>query len=119
MIIESVKLLKTLKAGPNIWMEGTVFPNRNCPSIPKDILGEAVLGKPTVEILVQSPGDEDNIPHTLENTEGDTSESMGETNITMNVESYTRNKDTDLPVAKSGKTPRSKPKGKPSLAKRK
>lgn len=52
--VESVKLLKTLKAGKDVWVEGTVFPNESCPQIPAPILGEALAQRPTVEILSTS-----------------------------------------------------------------
>lgn len=51
MNVESVRLLKTLKAGKVVWNEGTVFPNGKCPRIPSAILGEIIAKRDTVEVL--------------------------------------------------------------------
>lgn len=50
MKIEQVRLKKTLKAGKNVWVEGSYFPNIEYPSIPHDILLEVKLGTGTVEV---------------------------------------------------------------------
>ena len=54
MKIEQVKLLRTLKAGKNVWVEGSYFPNDKFPSIPHDILLEVMRGTGTVEVTKQS-----------------------------------------------------------------
>lgn len=118
MNIESVKLLKTLKAGENTWKEGTVFPNKTCPYIPKEIIGEAALGRPTVKILSEKP--EEGKIIVSKPIFKDSSED--ETNTTLNVESSIRNKELDKPFVeqKSEEMTRSKPKlKKRSLVKRK
>lgn len=51
MIIESVKCLKTLRAGDEVWLKDTVFPNPRCPSIPDVLLAEVLTGRSTVEVL--------------------------------------------------------------------
>lgn len=116
MNIESVKLLKTLKAGDNVWIKGTVFPNKTCPQIPKEIIGEVILNRSTVEVLAEKP---ENGVVVSKPIFKDGSE--GETNVTLNVESSIRNKELDQsPKKESGKTTRSKPKKKKtSLVKRK
>lgn len=50
MKIEQVKLRRTLKAGKNVWVEGSYFPNREYPSIPHEILSEVRLNTGTVEV---------------------------------------------------------------------
>lgn len=50
MKIEQVRLKKTLKAGKNVWVEGSYFPNDQYPSIPQDILIEVHLNTGTVEV---------------------------------------------------------------------
>lgn len=54
MKVEQVRLKKTLKAGKNVWIEGSYFPNREYPSIPHDLLLEVALGTGTVEVTQQS-----------------------------------------------------------------
>ena len=54
MKVEQVRLNKTLKAGKNVWVEGSYFPNREYPSIPHDLLLEVALGTGTVEVTQQS-----------------------------------------------------------------
>lgn len=54
MKIEQVKLLRTLKAGKNMWVEGSYFPNKEYPSIPHDILLEVTLDTGRVEVTKQS-----------------------------------------------------------------
>lgn len=54
MKVEQVRLLKTLKAGDQVWVEGSYFPNREYPSIPPDIILEVKLGTGTVEVTQQS-----------------------------------------------------------------
>jgi len=122
MEIESVKLLKTLKAGPKTWNKGTIFPNRNCPLIPKEILGEVALGKPTVEVLSEKPEDRGRTvfkPKFLDEPEA-------ETNVTVNVESSLVNVEVDPPESDPKPEPDPKPakapkprKKKSSLVKRK
>lgn len=115
MDIESVKLLRTLKAGENVWVEGTVFPNDNCPYIPKEIIGEAALGRKTVEILSERPEGGVVVSKPIFKNESD-----GETNTTLNAQTSLRNREIDQsPKEKSGKTARSTPKKRKSLAKRK
>lgn len=123
MSIESVKVLKTLVAGDNMWPKGAVFPNRNCPQIPPIILAEAELGRGTVEILSEMPDEVilSSKPKYVDE---------GETNTTVNVASSIKNKHLD-PVeepeeveapkveTKSTKATRPKSKKKTSLAKRK
>ena len=50
-MIKKVRLLKTLKAGKNVWLEGKEFFH---PHIPPDILSEVRLGASTVEVLEES-----------------------------------------------------------------
>ena len=50
MRIEQVRLLRTLKAGKNVWVEGSYFPNIEYPSIPHEILLEVALNIGTVEV---------------------------------------------------------------------
>jgi hypothetical protein len=47
MYIESVKLLKTLKAGKRIWLEGVVLR----PPLPKEILDEILYNTGTVHVV--------------------------------------------------------------------
>jgi hypothetical protein len=47
MYIESVKLLKTLKAGKRIWLEGVVLK----PPLPKEILDEILYNTGTVHVV--------------------------------------------------------------------
>lgn len=54
MKIEQVRLKRTLKAGKNVWVEGSYFPNKEYPSIPHDLLLEVSLGTGTVEVTQQS-----------------------------------------------------------------
>lgn len=54
MKIEQVRLLKTLKAGKNVWVEGSYFPNVQYPSIPHDLLLEVALNTGTVEVTKKS-----------------------------------------------------------------
>jgi len=54
MKVEQVKLLKTLKAGKDVWVEGSYFPNKEYPSIPHDILLEVLRDTGTVEVTKQS-----------------------------------------------------------------
>ena len=54
MKIEQVKLLKTLKAGTQVWVEGSYFPNKEYTSIPPEILLEATLNTGTVEVTKKS-----------------------------------------------------------------
>jgi len=54
MRIEQVKLLRTLKSGKRVWVEGSYFPNDEYPSIPHEILMEIKNGTGTVEVLKQS-----------------------------------------------------------------
>jgi len=50
-MITKVRLLKTLKAGSNLWLEGTVFPSKQFPAIPIEILSEIRNKAGTVEVL--------------------------------------------------------------------
>jgi len=54
MKIEQVRLIKTLKAGKNVWVEGSYFPNDQYPSIPHEILLEVALGTGIVEVTKRS-----------------------------------------------------------------
>ncbi len=54
MKVEQVKLLKTLKFGKTVWIEGSYFPNREYPSIPAELMLEIARGTGTVEITQQS-----------------------------------------------------------------
>lgn len=54
MKIEQVKLLRTLKAGADVWVEGSFFPNRDYPSIPHEILMEVAHQTGRVEVTKQS-----------------------------------------------------------------
>jgi hypothetical protein len=54
MKIEQVRLLRTLKAGKNVWVEGSYFPNNQYPSIPHDLLLEVALNTGTVEVTKKS-----------------------------------------------------------------
>ena len=56
MNVESVRLKRTLKAGNDIWLEGTVFPNENCPSIPDEIMREIMANRPTVDVSYKEQG---------------------------------------------------------------
>ena len=51
MEIEQIKLLRTLKAGDDIWVEGSYFPNAEYPSIPNEILMEVRNKTGRVEII--------------------------------------------------------------------
>jgi hypothetical protein len=53
MKIEQVRLKRTLKAGKNVWVEGSYFPNKEYASIPHDILLEVALGTGTIEVTKQ------------------------------------------------------------------
>jgi hypothetical protein len=55
MKIEQVKLLRTLKAGADVWVEGSYFPNKDYPSIPHEILMEVKHQTGRVEVTKQSP----------------------------------------------------------------
>jgi len=50
-MIKKVRLLKTLKAGKNVWIEGEEMLH---PHIHPDILSEVLLGTGTVEVLEES-----------------------------------------------------------------
>lgn len=54
MKIEQVRLLRTLKAGKNVWVEGSYFPNIEYPSIPHELLLEVSLNTGTVEVTKKS-----------------------------------------------------------------
>lgn len=54
MKIEQVRLKRTLKAGSQVWVEGSYFPNDQYPSIPPEILLEVSLGTGTVEVTKKS-----------------------------------------------------------------
>lgn len=54
MKVEQVRLLKTLKAGKQVWVEGSYFPNDEYSSIPPEIILEVTLGKDTVEVTKYS-----------------------------------------------------------------
>jgi hypothetical protein len=54
MKVEQVKLLRTLKSGSNVWIEGSYFPNKEYPSIPHVILEEVRLRTGRVEVTQQS-----------------------------------------------------------------
>lgn len=51
MYIESVKMLKTVKAGKKIFMEGVVL----TPPLPKEILDEIILNTGTVHVVGAPP----------------------------------------------------------------
>ena len=55
MKVEQVKLLRTLKSGSNVWIEGSYFPNKEYPSIPHVILEEVRRNTGRVEVTQQSP----------------------------------------------------------------
>lgn len=54
MKIEQVRLKKTLKAGKNVWVEGSYFPNAQYPSIPHELILEVNLNTGTVEVTKRS-----------------------------------------------------------------
>lgn len=54
MKIEQVRLLRTLQAGADVWVEGSFFPNKDYPSIPHEILMEIRNQTGRVEITQQS-----------------------------------------------------------------
>jgi hypothetical protein len=67
MKVEQVKLLKTLKFGKTVWIEGSYFPNREYPSIPAELLLEVARGTGTVEVTQQS--EEKIVPPKTDNPE--------------------------------------------------
>ncbi|MHC5214036.1 MAG: hypothetical protein ACYSOO_05555 [Planctomycetota bacterium] len=54
MKIEQVRLLRTLQAGKDVWVEGSYFPNKDYPSIPHEILMEVKHQTGRVEVTQQS-----------------------------------------------------------------
>ncbi|RLA02602.1 MAG: hypothetical protein DRQ42_00235 [Gammaproteobacteria bacterium] len=54
-MIEKIEIKKTLKAGKNIWEEGTILDRKDGP-FPSDILEEVRLNRGTVEVIERSEG---------------------------------------------------------------
>lgn len=69
MKIERIKLLRTLKAGTNVWLEGSVYPNDAQPSIPDELLREARLGVSHIEVIKASREERVKLPVRKEKTE--------------------------------------------------
>lgn len=85
MKIEQVRLKKTLKAGKNVWVEGSYFPNDMYSSIPHDIILEVQLNTGTVEVTEYSEEPKIKVPK---------SSSKDETSISGNIVTFNKSRES-------------------------
>lgn len=129
-MITKVRLLKTLKAGNSVWVEGTILPNLEFPSIPADILNEVRYDVGTVEVLETKKAPPIPIFEVTDEFTGTTASSLKTSNEitplteeervfeaeTKELPHEEEKKAPEKLKKKSSKKPRSKKKTKPKLS---